>query len=165
MLKANVGISRKLSKNYQSTGFTVNIEGELTAAVSDAEAVIEQVKEMYDLAEEAIEQQIERSRGVDAIGSRDDHQQQPAPAENGHAGNGSAQRTSESSDDEQATTKQINFLLSIGKRQRLSTAKLETKIAEILGYSVGLYDLSKRQAGVVFDDLTGKSKETASNRF
>jgi len=165
MLKANVGISRKLSKNYQSTGFTVNIEGELTAAVSDAEAVIEQVKEMYDLAEEAIEQQIERSRSVEAIGSRDEQRQRPSPADNGHNGDDSVQRPAGSGDDEQATTKQINFLLSIGKRQRLSTAKLEAKIAEILGYSVGLYDLSKRQAGVVLDDLTGKSKEATSNRF
>ena len=120
---------------------------------------------MYDLAEEAIEQQIERSRSVEAIGSRDDHRQLPAPADNGHNGNDSVQRPAGSGDDEQATEKQINFLLSIGKRQRLSTAKVEAKITEVVGCSVGLYDLIKRQADVVLDDLTGKSKVTTSNRF
>jgi hypothetical protein len=40
MLKINVGLSRKLSKDFQSTGFSLNLEGEITAPVSDPEAVI-----------------------------------------------------------------------------------------------------------------------------
>ena len=165
MLKANVGISRKLSKNYQSTGFTVNIEGELTAAVSDSEAVIEQVNELYDLAEAALDQQIERSRSVDAISNRDDQPARPSEMGNGHNGNGATQPSAGSSEEEAATTKQINFLLSISKRERLSTAQLEAKIAEILGNSIGLYDLSKRQAGKVLDEMTKNGKETAASRF
>ena len=165
MLKANVGISRKLSKNYQSTGFTLNIEGELTAAVSDSEAVIEQVNELYDLAEAALDQQIERSRSVDAISNRDDQPARPSQADNGHNGNGTTSPAAGSSEEEAATTKQINFLLSISKRERLSTAQLEAKIAEILGNSIGLYDLSKRQAGRVLDELTKNGKETAASRF
>lgn len=161
MLKANVGISRKLSKNYQSTGFTLNIEGELTAAVSDSEAVIEQVNELYDLVEAALDQQIERSQAVTAIADRDDQPEQASQTSNGQNRNGAAG----ASEEDQATTKQINFLLSIGKRERLSTAQLEAKIAEILGSSIGLYDLSKRQAGKVLDELTKNGKETASNRF
>ena len=165
MLKANVGISRKLSKNYQSTGFTVNIEGELTAALSDAKAVIEQVNQLYDLAEEALDQQIERSQAVTAIADRDDQPERASQTSNGHNGNGATQPAAGASEEDQATSKQINFLLSIGKRERLSTAQLEAKIAEILGNSIGLYDLSKRQAGTVLDELTKNGKKTASNRF
>ena len=54
MLKANVGLSRKLSENYQSTGFSLNLEGEINATLDDPEAVIERVRELYDLADEAL---------------------------------------------------------------------------------------------------------------
>jgi hypothetical protein len=39
MLKINVGLSKKLSKDYNSTGYSVNLEGEITAPVSDPDAV------------------------------------------------------------------------------------------------------------------------------
>ena len=68
MLKVNVGLSRKLSKDYNSTGFTINLEGEVAAPPNDAEAVVEQVKELYDLAEEGLNLQIERSQSDAANG-------------------------------------------------------------------------------------------------
>ena len=44
MLKANVGLSRKISENYNSTGFSLNLEGEIHATLDDPEAVIERIK-------------------------------------------------------------------------------------------------------------------------
>ncbi len=153
MLKVNVGLSRKLSKDYQSTGFSVNIEGEVTAPTSDPETVVEQVKELYDLAEEALDQQIERSRSVDSLAGRDEER----PSRSTTQSNGRNQ-TPQSNDTgtnvEPATEKQINYLLTIGKRQRLSTAKLETKITDIIGQEIGIYDLTKRQAAQAIDALT-----------
>ncbi len=67
MLRVNVGLSRKLSKDYNSTGFSINLDGEVMAPVSDAEAVIEKVKELFDLAEEALGRQIERNDSEAAI--------------------------------------------------------------------------------------------------
>ena len=81
MLKVNVGLSRKLSRDYNSTGFSLNIEGEVCVGLDDPEAVIEKIKEFYDLAEETLSQQIERYEGESAIASRD--QQQPVHS-NGH---------------------------------------------------------------------------------
>jgi hypothetical protein len=164
MLKVNVGLSRKLSKDYNSEGFSINVEGEVSAAVHDSEAVVEQVKELYDLAEEALSQQIERAQSTAAIASRDEEAKtartntgRPAAPENGQrnaASNGNSRK------DDPATNKQIQFLLSIGKRMRLSTAALEGEIEQILGQQVGLYDLTKKQAGTVIDQLTA----TTSNR-
>ena len=74
MLKVNVGLSRKLSRDYNSTGFSLNLEGELCVGLDDPVAMIEQVKEFYDLAEEALNQQIERYEAERAIGSRDEGQ-------------------------------------------------------------------------------------------
>lgn len=160
MLRANIGLSRKLTKDYQSSGFSVNIEGELTAPTSDAEAVIEQIKELYDLAEEALDQQIERSRSVEAIAARDTDRRTPAPTTNGHTAPSDRHTSNGSTGSEPAATpKQINFLLTIGKRQRLSTETLEAKIAEVLGRKVGLYDLTKQQAGIVLDALSGNKRE------
>ncbi len=164
MLKINVGLSRKLSHDYQSTGFSVNLEGEITAPVSDPDAVIEQAKEIFDLAEAALDAQIERSQSNTAIASRDEE-----PRAAGHEGNGrrvpeNNRRTSSNGNghkpDEPATNKQIQYLLSIGKRMRLSTAALEKEVEQILGQQVGLYDLTKKQAGIVIDQLTA----TADNR-
>ena len=166
MLRVNVGLSRKLSKDYNSTGYSINLEGEVTAPVSDPEGVVEQVKEMFDLAEEALNVQVERSQSIDAIASHDtqpqgqrrsagdgngnghqaprQEQRQEAPGSQG--GNGREQ--------EPATNKQIQYLQGIAKKQKLSSAQLEKKIAEILGRPVGVYDLSKQSAGVVIDALT-----------
>ena len=163
MLRVNVGLSRKLSKDYNSTGYSINLEGEVTAPVSDPEAVVEQVKELYDLAEEALAVQVDRSQSVDAIASRDEEPRKQGPPRNGNgsaatrgpaeprartSGNGSRQ------EGQPATNKQIQYLLSIGKRQRLTTVQLENKIAEIIGQPVGVYDLSKTDAGIVIDTLT-----------
>ena len=166
MLKVNVGLSKKLSKDYNSEGFSINVEGEVSAAVNDPEAVVEQVKELYDLAEEALAQQIERSRSTAAIASRDEE-----PRGAGNEGNGrravpeNNRRTPANGNghkpDEPATNKQIQYLLSIGKRMRLSTAALEKEIAEILGREVALYDVSKKDAAVVIDQLTASA---ANNR-
>jgi hypothetical protein len=157
MLKVNVGLSRKLSKDYNSEGFSINVEGEVTASVNDAEAVVEQVKELYDLAEEALSQQIERAQGNAAIASRDE-EPRSRPSSNGRqeaAGNGHRSTASNGNGrkDEPATNKQIQFLLSIGKRMRLSTSALEQEIEQILGHQVGIYDLTKKQAGTVIDQL------------
>jgi hypothetical protein len=55
-------------------------------------------------------------------------------------------------------------LLAIGKRQRLSTAALEANNNDVLGYSLGVYDLTKRQAGVVLDAITKNGQEATSSR-
>lgn len=176
MLRVNVGLSRKLSRDYNSTGFSINLDGELTAPISDPEAVIEQVKELYDLAEEALDRQIERIRSEEAIGSHDEaangrpQQDQPTshcPATNGHQngdGRGQASRASAATNGDAATTKQINYLINIGRRQRLSTKQLEEKIEEVLRRPIGLYDLSKRDAASVIDALTSDTVSAGDRR-
>jgi hypothetical protein len=150
MLKVNVGLAKKLSKDYNSEGFSINIEGEVTSPVSDAQGVVEEVKQLYDVAEEALAQQIERARSTTAIASHDEERTngRRAVPENGQrAINGNGQK------EEPATNKQIQYLLAIGKRLKLSTASLEKEIGDILGCEIGLYDLTKKQAGVAIDHL------------
>ena len=167
MLRVNVGLSRKLSKDYNSTGYSINLEGEVTAPVSDPEGVVEQVKELFDLAEEALRVQVERSQSIDAIASHDAQPQgQRPPAGDGNGRQGPRQeRTQEAPqsqggngrEQEPATNKQIQFLLNLGKQKRMSKRQLEGRVAEILGCECDIYQLSKRDAGVVLDALTAGS--------
>lgn len=183
MLKVNVGLSRKLSRDYNSTGFSLNLEGEICAGLDDPETMIEKVKEFYDLAEEALNQQIERYDGESAIAGRDRQNSTPsnghsngtAPKE--HTNNGMANSTNGNGQSNQngngntnnsdaATNKQVQYLLNLGKRQGLTTQQLESRIESILGRKVGVYDLTKREAGDIIDALNqnGAPASTGNGR-
>ena len=168
MLKANVGLSRKLSENYQSAGFSLNLEGEIHATLDDPEAVIERVRELYDLADEALQRQIEAHQSDSAIASRDadppprkngQTEGRPAPEANGKAPR-DGQRVEQPPDGEPATNKQVQYLLTLAKRHKLQMAGLEARIGEIVGRRCAPYDLTKAEAGSVIDAL---SPEPAAN--
>jgi len=181
MLKVNVGLSRKVSKDYNSTGFSVNLEGEVCVPLDDPEMVVEKIKELYDLAEESLHQQVARYEEETAVASRDaPPPNRPAPApqrsfENGRttrnvprtssSGNGNgAARSGNREAFSAATNKQIQYLLTLGKRQGLTTPQLEQRVAQIVGREVGLYDLTKEEAGIVLDQLTAQSNANSSQR-
>lgn len=176
MLRANVGLSRKVSRDYQSTGYTVNLDGEIPFLANEPDAVLDKVKELFELAQEAISREIDRDQGEDAIGRRDEKSTTPAPKpQNGsNNGNGQAPKTSPNtgaiprqeathnnggngskpSNEEAATNKQVQFLLTMGKRLKLTIPQLKNEIAEVIGRPCGVYDLTKREAGLVLDRLT-----------
>jgi hypothetical protein len=162
MLKANVGLSRKITRDFNSTGYSVNLEGEIAAGPRDAEAVLEKIQELFHLAEEALNVEIDRDQGEQAIGR---HDEEPAarPAKNGEVppGKGSPPRReapnegkSRSGSEESATNKQVQYLLNVGKRVGLTGPQLDDRIAQVIGRRCGIYDLTKREAGAVLDQLT-----------
>ena len=168
MLRVNVGLSRKLSKDFNSRGFSLNLDAELPVGLDDPEAVVEKIKEFYDLAEESLAQQIERYEGDSAIASRDETPRAPVPEptsandrnrqsstgyRNGNGRNDNGHRQTQAPAPP-ATNKQIQFLLNLGKREGLTTPQLEKRVAEILGRETGLYDLTKQEAGSVLDSFT-----------
>lgn len=183
MLKVNVGLSRKLSRDYNSTGFSLNLEGELCVGLDDPVAMIERVKEFYDLAEEALNQQIERYEGESAIGNRDtgqptraNGQRSAAPPtnlpenaapNNSHPSGQTPQNCSgngQAPNEEAATNKQVQYLLNLGKRQGLTQQQLEGRMEGILGRRVGVYDLTKREAGGVIDALNQNGAPVTNGR-
>lgn len=183
MLRANVGLSRKVSRDYQSTGYTVNLDGEIPFTPDDAEGVMEKVRELFDLAQEALNREIDRDQGEMAIGRRDE--EPPAPSTNGNNGHANSQRRTENQtppqqapapqnaternghsngqrngNDEVATNKQVQFILTMGKRFKLSTPQLENRIVQIVGRKCGVYELTKKEAGRVLDQLTNNGQPT-----
>src|SRR6185312_7896885 len=89
MLRANVGVSKKMSKDYNSQGFTLNLEGEILATPDDPETVIERIRELYSIAEEALDRQISDNQSIDAMARRDaDDQPGSNGRTNSHQANG-----------------------------------------------------------------------------
>ena len=168
MLRANVNVSRKISENYNSTGFGISLEGEIQATLDDPQGVIERIKELYDLAEEALDQQVERHQSDSAVADRD--RDQPGPERNGHHANGSANghapsRNGHSSGNgEPASNKQVQYLQTLAKRQKLFGAKLEGYIEEVIGRKCGPYDLTKKEAGAVIDALNPEGAGNNNSR-
>jgi len=167
MLRANVGLSRKVSRDFQSTGYTVNIEGEILSPPGDHEGVLGRVQELFSLAEAALQTEFERDQSEQAIGRRDEepparqpvqaptpperpsrppHPSQPSqptnhPPRNGHV--------------EPATPKQVGFIEQLAKRQKLSFSQLGSVIQDALGQSKSLQQLTKKEAGAVIESLNG----------
>jgi len=177
MLRVNVGVSRKVSKDYNSTGFSVNLDGEISVPLDDPEAVIEKIREYYDLADEALRDQVERYESDSAIASRDEEPRKPSPPTqrparaaqgngrdrgNGHATAVATREPVQSRQPhngngrqgEPATNKQIQFLLNLSKQKRMSKQQLQNHVATVLGFECDVYELTKRDAGIVLDTLT-----------
>jgi len=168
MLKANVGLSRKWSKDFNSTGFSLNLEGEINAALDDPEAVIERIKELYSVAEEALDRQVSECQEIEAIARRDQDQSRsngaghpdprPAPGPNVHAP-GDGPEDLQPLKGEPATNKQVAFLLTLAKRARLQGPGLEARIEEVIGRRCSPYDLLKKEAGAVIEALNPEGPE------
>lgn len=162
MLRANVGVSKKMSKDYNSRGFTLNLEGEIQATLDDPEAVIERIKELYSVAEEALDRQVSEAGEIDNFASRDaeDHPRHPSNGHPNGRGDGEssppsrdAHRESRPANPEPATNKQVSFMTTLAKRRKLFGAKLEGFIEEAIGRRCSPYDLSKKEAGQVIEAL------------
>jgi len=179
MLKANVGLSRKLSKDYNSTGFSLNLDGEINATLDDPETVIERIRELYNVAEEALQRQIDEHQNISAVAAREaDPQPEPSHGRsngytNGHQGNGadnghSAPRNGyqngKSGGGDPASNKQVQFLQTLAKREKLYGQKLEGLIEEITGRRCTPYDLTKGEAGQVIDHLNAEGSNDRNRR-
>lgn len=177
MLKVNVGLSRKLSRDYNSTGFSIHLEGEVCVPLDEPELIAAKIQELYDLAELSLNEQIERHDGTELASipttnapprgsetnGRISHSSRPAnptPPTNPGNRNGDAGK----SDFIPATNKQIQFLMTLGKRQGWTKPQLEKEVSGMIGRTAGVYDLSKQEAGLVLDRLSGDPAESQSRR-
>ena len=160
MLRASVSLSRKVSHDFNSSGYTVTLDGEVPHPPDDAEAVLEKVSELFHLAEEALAAEIERDQKHQPD-PKDAPPQPPPPATptRSHRAeplpmNRPASSSGTNPSPNTATPKQLQFLQNLGKRKGLSRDDLDGVIAQVLGSAKRTADLSKREAGQVIDHLT-----------
>lgn len=162
MLRASVSLSRKITRDFNSTGYSLTFDGEIPFQLGDNEAILEKVSELFHLAEEALQVEIDRDQCDQAIGSRDEEpvdqrnrtgfvqangQTYALPVttpNNGAKGRG-----------EDATPKQIQFLQTMARRNRLTDRQLENRVTEVIGRTCSLSGLTKKEAGILIDNLSG----------
>ena len=132
-LSINVGLSRKASKDYQSTGYSINVTAELDQSLlARPEELQQQVANLYQQAEQALVRQA--GQGSTPVQTR-----RPVPMHGGH--NGDSRPVS-------ATASQQRAIQAICRR--LGTDP-EFEAQQLIGMSFA--ELSVKQASELIDSL------------
>lgn len=88
-LTINVGGSRKVSQDYNSRGFSLNIEGELPAeAINDPDRVAESAQHLFQLCDDLLDEQVRQATGQNGAGET----KSPTRSRSNGNGNGSGRK-------------------------------------------------------------------------
>ncbi len=147
MLKAIVSYSKKIpvpDSEYSSQGYSLSLETEITA--SEPAAIQAKLHETFDLVKATVEQELANGNGNGHAGKST---QAPAPV-----GPQASTRT------DKASNKQIKFLTDLCTQRGMSLSDLNADVSRRFGVA-GLYDMSRRDASVLLDELNGKQRKAA----
>lgn len=142
MLKAIVSYSKKIpvpNSEYSSQGFSVALETEISER--DPLQIQAKLQETFELVKASVESELEK-HGAAPAGST------PAAAK------------PEPAQSEQASNKQIKFLTDLCQQKGIALSQLNQQIRQQYGVG-GLYDLSRKQASELLDELSGKRRKAA----
>jgi hypothetical protein len=147
-LSINVGLSRKASRDYQSTGVSINVTAELDQSLlAKPEELQKQIGGLYSQAQSALDCQ------ANALGD-------PQPRRNGHHSqrtNGDRHNGHDDRRNASMTASQRRAILAIVKRWDVN---LDTECREYIGEQ--FEKLSISQASELIDHL--KDQEPATHR-
>ena len=74
MLRISVGTSRKLTQDYNSKGFDIHLDGELPCdVINDPNALAEKANELFQLAEDLINEQVAKHANGSPAGAVETH--------------------------------------------------------------------------------------------
>lgn len=160
MLKAHVSLSRKITRDFNSSGYQLTLEGEIPVPPDQPDEVMKHVHRLFQLAEKALDQEIDRDQGEQSIGRRDEEPNgrypshpQPQSDRESHRPSTNGRPTTNGQQEEPATPKQTAYIENLRKRSGMTKAQLDTHIQEILGHRVPVDQLTKPEAGKVIESL------------
>lgn len=157
MLRATVRLGRIAVRPDHAGEYAVTLDGEIPFGPDDAEGVLEKVAELFHLADEALAREIDRDRDCPPVHRSEPTPQRPAcPPATKIAGPAYPEPKSDA-----ATSKQVQYLLNLSKRNGLSRDELDAVIARVTGSPKSTGDLTKRDAGAVIDHLNNLEPEAA----
>ncbi len=131
MIRVNVGLSRRFTHDFNSTGYSINVEGEVADLRDDPRVILDRIRQLYDTAQNALLQQIDRDRSDEAIASRDvdgagrGDQASANPVRRRDPSPDTPDRGTAPVSTAAATAKQLAFLRTLAKRQNLSPTDLD----------------------------------------
>ena len=152
-LSVNVGLSRKASKDYQSTGVSINVTAELDQSLLAKPVELQrQIHGLYDQARQALDTQTQAPAASRPAADRS----QQLARDNGHNGangsNGSGSRASSP-----MTASQRRAITSIASRMGIDA---DEEARQTIG--VQFEQLTLRQASELIDHLKAQSGQPAS---
>jgi len=178
-LKANVSLAKKLGlPDYGSIGAHCGLELELDSTlIEDAEAFRQKIQRLYALAHQSIVDQLERyggngngstngnghangngngrSNGTSQhVEPADNQPNPPAPVNRTGNSNGNG-RNGNGDDDTPASNKQVKYLLDLARQNHaMNMTQTGEYCQQLVGVS-DVYRLTKSQASLVIDQLSG----------
>ncbi|MDA1257857.1 MAG: hypothetical protein O3C10_08455 [Chloroflexi bacterium] len=142
MLKAIVSYSKKVpveGQQYSSQCYSLSLETEVPE--TDPASIQAKLHSTFELVKSTVEQELANGNGNGHGAHPPDTDSQPARRTNGS--------------DQKASNKQIKFITDLAGRQGIAISDLNARVRK--DYGVGsLYDLDKKQASRLLDDLNGK---------
>ena len=138
MIKANISFAKKTNGDtpYSSNSVLVSLECELPAGASSLE-LQDKIHETFELVRDSVD------REMDSLS-----QPSQRPARHNNQSRNDNRRNSDSP----ATNKQVQYILSLGKDQRIGLPELNAMADKMAGVPT-IYDLTKRQASQMVQDL------------
>ena len=147
MLKAIVSYSKKIpvpDSEYSSQGYSLSLETEVPE--SDPAAIQARLHQTFDMVKTSVEQELANGNGTG-----NGHVTKPTPVQAPQAAN----RTGE-----KASNKQIKFLTDLCTQRGMSLSDLNADVQRRFGVD-GIYDLSRRDASLLLDELNGRQRKAA----
>jgi hypothetical protein len=147
-LSINVGLSRKASKDYQSTGVSINVTAELDQSLlARPDELQQQISGLYAQAEQALDRQAGAPVPPEQQSAPPARRQYPARPNGGYR-NGNGNGTNGRSNGGGMTDSQRRAILAIARRAGADPAY---ECDQVIG--TPLDDLTVRQASELIDHL------------
>ena len=145
---ATVSFSKKIpvpDSQYSSQGYSLSLQTEIPE--SDPAAIRGRLSETFQLVRSQVETELANGNGRNpGLGDPGSNTVPTAPPD--------------ARADGKATNRQIKFITDLAGRQGISLSYLNGRLRESFGVD-GLYDLDKKQASTVLDQLKGSDKKAA----
>ncbi len=144
MLKAIVSYSKKVpvpDSDYSSQGFSLSLETEVPE--TEPVAIQARLHQTFEMVKAAVEQELAQAKNGN-------HQPQPESRPS------QAPQRSNSVQDK-ASNKQIKFITDLANQRGIALSEINADVRRRYGVD-GLYDLTRKQASEVLDELNGKRK-------
>jgi hypothetical protein len=154
-VKVSVNLSRKRSHNFDSDCVTVGVETEVQSLIDRPDELLREISGLFRLAETAIEQEFANLKDVKSAAPVVAVEPPPARTlETAPSATPGAPALAELPNGPPlASGKQVAFIRTLAKRNKLSEAQLSTHIGAVTGDVRSPEVLTKRQAAQVIESL------------
>lgn len=139
-LVATIQFSKKVpaETEYSSQGYALSMQTEIPE--SDPVAIQARIREAYAMVRNCVEQELANGNGKAAPVKETAKPEQTKP--------------------EQASNRQIKFVTDLCQQKGIALSQLNQQIRQQYGVT-GLYDITRKQASELLDELNGKRRKAA----